>query len=83
MKNPSNRRKGIKRPTSQTYVSYKSTVRNVIIVIQRDANAGQFKTFNTVSNKMESRDRKIWQKEPEEKTVNLQILTWKSSQRLM
>ena len=59
MKNPSNRRKGIKRPTSQIYVSYKSTERNVRIIIQRDANVGQFKTFNTVSNEMESRDRKM------------------------
>ena len=53
MQNPSNRRKGIKRPTSQIYVSYKSTERNVRIIIQRDANVGQFKTFNTVSNEME------------------------------
>ena len=49
MQSPSDRREGTKSPTSQIYVYYKSTERNVRIFIQRDANVSPFKTSNTVS----------------------------------
>ena len=49
MQSPSDRRDGTNSPTSQIYVLYKSTERNVRIFIQRDANASPFKTLNTAS----------------------------------
>ena len=49
MQSPLERSDGTKSPTSQIYVLYKSTGRNVRIFIQRDANVSPFKTLNTVS----------------------------------